>query len=276
MTTAPDKRTATAFDRSWLNLPKGSVYTLDQVLDWMNPLQPQDFQGKSVLEMGCGNGSQMVHVASWNPRLLQGIDLGDSVQAAIDNLERSGFDGWLVDQADLTTYQSEDGFDVVYCIGVLHHLRSPGDGFRAVIRNVKPGGRFHCWVYAKEGNLMVRLLVEPLRRGLSKAPWWFTKYLVATPLAIPVFVYARSLKALRRWFPLLTKLPLSTYFLWIAEREVGFFRHVIFDQLVAPTTHYITRAQIEEWLGSVDELDRSSAYIIQRNGNSWKFGGGVL
>ena len=276
MTTTPDKRTAAAFDTSWLNLPKGSVYSLDQVLDWMDPLKPRDFEGRSVLEMGCGNGSQLVHVASWRPRFLQGIDLGDSVQAAIENLQSSGFASWRVDQADLTTYKSDEGFDVVYCIGVLHHLRSPSDGFRAVIENVKPGGRFHCWVYAKEGNLVVRLLVEPLRRGLSRLPWWFTKYLVATPLAYPMFAYARALKMLKRFVPVIAKLPLSTYFLWIAEREVGFFRHVIFDQLVAPTTHYITRPQIEGWLSSVDNLDRASQYIIQRNGNSWKFGGSVV
>jgi SAM-dependent methyltransferase len=242
----------------------------------MSPLQPGDFEGRSVLEMGCGNGSQMVHVASWRPRLLQGIDLGNSVKAAVKNLEETGFDRWRVDQADLTTYQSEEGFDVVYCIGVLHHLRSPGEGFRAVIRNVRPGGRFHCWVYAKEGNLMVRLLVEPLRRVLSRVPWWFTKYMVAAPLALPMFAYARILKTLRRWVPVVTKLPLSAYFIWIGQREVGFFRHVIFDQLVAPTTHYVTRAQIEEWLSSVDKLDSSSAYVIHRNGNSWKFGGVVV
>lgn len=273
---APDQQTADAFAKSWLDLPDGSVYSYEQFVDWMQPLSRHDFEGKSVLEMGCGNGSQMIHVATWQPRFLQGIDLGDSVRAAISNLERSGFDRWKVEQTDLTTYRSEEGFDVVYCIGVIHHLSAPIEGFRAVVANVKPGGRFHCWVYAREGNLAVRLVVEPLRRVFSRLPWWFTKHVVASPLSYPVFVYAKAVTAARRWVPFVEHLPLSSYFFWISRREIAFFKHVIFDQLVTPTTHYIPKSQIEEWLGSVASLDRKSAYIVFRNGNSWKFGGSLV
>jgi hypothetical protein len=40
----------------------------------------------------------------------------------------------------------------VYCIGVLHHLKTPLDGLRAVIDNVKPGNKFHCWVYEEDDS----------------------------------------------------------------------------------------------------------------------------
>jgi hypothetical protein len=74
---------------------------------------------------------------------------------------------------------------------------------------------------------------------------------------------------------LLEKLSLYDYSLWIAKREFAFFRHVAFDQLVTPQTVYITKAEIKKWLAFYPEIDKASAYITMRNGNSWKFGGGI-
>jgi SAM-dependent methyltransferase len=269
----PDQKAADAFATSWNNLPEGSVYTEDQARDWFEPLTPGDFARKRVLEMGCGNGSLMVYVAHWQPSRLTGVDLGGSVKSARANLQKTGYRKWEVIQADLTTFESP-GFDIVYSIGVLHHLREPQKGFDAVVRNVAPGGRFHCWVYAFEGNAVIRWLVDPIRRVASRLPWWMTKYLVATPLVFPYFLYAKLLESLPRW-RFLAHLPLYEYSLWIAKREFAFFRHVAFDQLVTPQTMYIRRQTLEEWLRSNPRIIPQSAYIQRRNGNSWKFGGQV-
>jgi SAM-dependent methyltransferase len=265
-----DQRTADAFATSWNNLPAGSVYTSEQVADWFAPLAPEDVRGKRVLEMGCGNGSLMVHLLGWSPAQLDGIDLGASVDSARANLEATGRTNWSVRQADLESFAAE-GYDVVYSIGVLHHLKVPRRGFEAVLRNVRPGGRFHGWVYAREGNGIVVFVVDPLRRIASRLPWWFTKYLLATPLVAPYYLYAKALASAPRW-RWLAALPLYEYSLWIARREFAFFRHVAFDQLVTPQTTYLDRATIEEWLAH-PAVEPASAYVIMRNGNSWKFGG---
>lgn len=265
-----DQRTADAFASSWNNLPAGSVYTAEQFDDWLAPLTRGDVVGRTVLELGCGNGSLMAHMIGWQPTRVQGIDLGASVLSARANLAATGATNWSVEQADLTSYDSE-GYDLVYSIGVLHHLQDPALGFDAVLRNVRPGGRFHCWVYAREGNGLVIPVVEPIRRITSHMPWWFTKYLVATPLIVPYYLYAKLLAVLPAW-PWLAKLPLYPYSLWIAKREFGFFRHVAFDQLVTPRTVYIDRATVDGWLGD-PRVDPGSTYLIFRNGNSWKFGG---
>jgi SAM-dependent methyltransferase len=268
-----DQRTADAFATSWNNLPPGSVYTPEQFADWMAPLAAADFQGREVLELGCGNGSLLVHTAGWGPRRLVGVDLGASVQTARANLERAGARYTEIVQADLTTFASP-GFDIVYCIGVLHHLQEPQTGLRAVLRNVRPGGRFHCWVYAREGNGIVVALVDPIRRLASHLPWWFTKYAIATPLTVPFYLYAKALRALVRGAPERWRhAPLRDYCLWIAPREFAFFRHVAFDQLVTPRTVYVRRSEIESWLAQAPEIEPGTSYIIFRNGNSWKFGG---
>lgn len=277
MTTTPsrDARTAEAFATSWNNLPGGSVYTQDQFEDWFAPIGREDVAGKRVLELGCGNASLMVRMASWEPALLTGVDLGDSVRSATANMKAAAPGGaWEVLQGDLTTFRAAspgDGYDLVYCIGVLHHLKDPHVGFESVLENTAPGGRFHCWVYAREGNGIIVHVVDPIRGVTSRLPWWLTKYGVATPLVVPYYLYAKLLAALPR-APFLKKLPLYEYSLWIAKRGFDFFRHVAFDQLVTPQTTYIHRDTVEQWLRD-PRIEPGSSYVIMRNGNSWKFGG---
>lgn len=266
-----DKKTADAFASSWNNLPIGSVYTEDQFADWMQPLGRPEVAGKRVLELGCGSGSLMVHMASWSPAYIEGVDLGDSVVSAEKNLSQLLFKNWKVTKDDLTTFKSS-GFDLVYCIGVLHHLKNPKDGFDSVVRNTAPRGKFHCWVYAREGNGVIVYIVDPIRKISSRLPWWITKYFLATPLVVPFYIYAKLLNLLPK-FSWLARLSLYEYALWISKRGFGFFRHVAFDQLVTPQTAYIPRTTIEAWLQSSPEIDPKSTYIIMRNGNSWKFGG---
>lgn len=270
MSSAIDQRTADAFASSWNNLPEGSVYTVEQFEEWLAPLGRAEAEGRRVLELGCGGGNLLVHMALWHPSVLTGVDLGESVAMAERNLKRTGTSNWSVVKNDLTTYSDASGHDLVYCIGVLHHLKVPRTGFESVLRNTLPDGRFHCWVYAHEGNGIIRWVVDPLRKVASALPWWFTKYAIATPLVIPYFLYAKTLNALR--WPILGGLPLYDYSIWIAQRGFLFFRHVAFDQLVAPQTAYLRRSQVEEWLRD-ERVDPNSAYLIFRNGNSWKFGG---
>jgi SAM-dependent methyltransferase len=254
-----DAQTAAAFANSWNRV--GGVYSDEQFLEWIAPLTPADLEGRDVLELGFGNGSLLAHAAAARPRRLAGIELGDT----IDQARRVAGPAAELHRGDLTTAHL-GSFDVVYCIGVLHHLADPRAGFESVLRHTRPAGRFHCWVYAYEGNAPVRWLVDPLRRVASRLPWWITKYALALPLVIPYFLYAK----LMRRVPLTRRLPLGEYTLWIAREPFRFFHHVAFDQLVTPRTTYLRRATIEAWL---QDARVGGAYIRQRNGNSWIFGG---
>ena len=275
MSTSNDRETAEAFATSWNNLPSGSVYTRAQFEEWAAPLSEADVAGKSVVELGCGNASLLVHAAAWHPANLIGVDLGESVQSARRNMEavsppNAGVN-WEIVQDDILKFDAGEGFDVAYSIGVLHHLKNPEAGFQALLAATKPGGRFHGWVYAQEGNLVIRLIVDPIRKIASHLPWWFTKYCLATPLVVPFYLYAKLLRALPRWSWVNT-LPLYRYALWIAERDFLFFRHVAFDQLVTPQTTYIPAATVRKWLAD-SRVDPDTIYLFFRNGNSWKFGG---
>lgn len=261
-----DKETAAAFSHSWNHI--GSVYTRAQFLDWMAPLDLDQFRGGMILELGFGNGSLLAHTGTFSPSRLSGIELGDTIERTMENLRHLPQEMLDLHRGDLTKLDLGE-FDFVYCIGVLHHLKKPGVGFDAVLRSTRPGGAFHCWVYAREGNGLIRWAVEPLRRLSCHLPWWLTKYAIALPLVVPYFVAARVL----RHIPSITRrLPLGEYTLWIGGAPFSFFRHVAFDQLVTPETVYIDRTTIDSWL-SDPRIDPSSTYVTFRNGNSWKFGG---
>lgn len=264
-----DAGTAAAFATSWNNVGAGSVYTRAQFEDWFLPIDPRGFAGKSVLELGFGNGSLLYHAGSYGPKRLAGVELGDTLETTRRNLRHLPEGMLELHQGDLTQVHL-GGFDYVYCIGVLHHLASPDEGFRAVLRQTRPGGRFHCWVYAEEGNDVVIRIVDPLRRVVSHLPWWLTKYGVALPLTVPYFVYAKTLASLPEGVS--QHAPLGAYSRWIAQRPFDFFRHVAFDQLVTPRTHYIPRSTVDRWLAS-PEVDPKTTYVRRRNGNSWTFGG---
>jgi len=267
---SPDTATAAAFSSSWNTLPLGSVYTLEQIIDWFAPVQLAQLRDKQVLELGCGGGNILTHILKYEPEIAVGVDLGDSVFTAERNLKDIQKANWSIVREDLCSFESK-GFDFVYCIGVLHHLKNPYEGFLSVLRNTKPGGSFHCWVYAHEGNIVIRLLVEPLRWICSKLPWWLTKYGVALPLSALYFLYAKLLSKLP--LKISERFPIGPYSLWIAKREFRFFHHVAFDQLVTPQTIYIKKETIEKWLNQTFLVDQSYSYIVLRNGNSWKFGG---
>ena len=267
-----DHATAAAFASSWNHI--GLVYSREQFLEWFAPLDPASFSGQSVLELGFGNGSLLHHMADYDPARLVGVELGDTLARARELITKVPPGGLDLRQGDLT--QVDVGrFDLVYCIGVLHHLQDPELGFRSVLRHVRPGGAFHCWVYASEGNALIRHVVDPIRGVASRLPWWFTKYGLAFPLVVPYFVYAKLLRALSDAGvseSLLSGLPLRSYTDWISRQPFRFFHHVAFDQLVTPRTVHLPRATVERWLRHPD-VEPGTTYLMFRNGNSWKFGG---
>lgn len=270
-----DYKTAEAFSNSWNNVFSFDPYLDDQIIEWLSPLKNHHFRNKDVLEMGCGSGAILKYIAKSGATLAIGIDLGDSVIAAIENLKNYTNAKVIKDDLMQCRKLKDKRFDIVYCIGVLHHLKEPLKGFHSVLSKTTHGGCFHCWVYAKEGNFIVRSFVEPLRKIVCRLPWFINKYLVALPLSVPFFFYSKFCKFIfstHRLSIVAKYLPMLNYMLWISKRNFAFHHHVAFDQLVTPQTTFISKKEIESWLDD-DRIVKASTYLIHRNGNGWKFGG---
>ena len=131
------------------------------------------FEGKRVLDAGCGTGRHAYLAARFGAREVVAVDLSGAVDAARVNLE--ALDNVHVVQGDLLRLPLRPadrggGFDLIYSIGVLHHLPDPHAGFRSLLPYLRPGGTIAVWLYGYENNGFVRHAVEPLRRVTTKLP----------------------------------------------------------------------------------------------------------
>jgi hypothetical protein len=130
-----------------------------------------------------------------------------------------------------------------------------------MVRTVRPGGLVFAWVYGREGNGLIVRVVDPLRRGIfSRLPRGFLKWAISLPLAALLWPFAA---AARRG----ASVPYAPYFRFLAESGFRYTHGVVFDHLVAPTSHYIRREEFEGWFERAGLVD---VVISRRNENSWR------
>lgn len=128
--------------------------------EWIAPATIENFRGKDVLECGCGGG-QHTRIVAEVAASVTAVDLNTAELARQRN---SGMTNVTFVDADLAAMDLGRQFDVVFCIGVIHHTDDPDRTFANISHHLKPGGRIIVWTYSAEGNALVRWLVEPARK----------------------------------------------------------------------------------------------------------------
>lgn len=123
------------------------------------------FGGKRVLEIGVGQGTDLVQFAQGGAECY-GIDITDAhLILASRNFRLRGL---TVDlrKADATTIPYPDGyFDAVYSFGVLHHIPDAEAVIREIRRVLKPGGEVMLAVYHRHSKDHASLFVRGLLSG---------------------------------------------------------------------------------------------------------------
>jgi SAM-dependent methyltransferase len=230
-------------------------------LDWTLPLREADFAGAVVLDGGCGMGRFAELAASFGAACVVGLDLSESVEVA-QAIARERPNLHVV-QGDVVHPPLARRFDLVYTLGVLHHLPDGEAGFRGLLGCVRPGGRIHVWVYGREGNEWLLRFVDPLRRAVtSRLPLGVLR-VVAWLIAAPLHLGLRLLY--RRRFA--ARLPYAPYLSWLAGFPLRHTHQVVFDHLGAPIAHYYAREQVAGWFARAGLDD---ALLTPRNANSWR------
>ncbi|HVS28993.1 MAG TPA: methyltransferase domain-containing protein [Solirubrobacteraceae bacterium] len=252
------KETAAAFGYSWTRYPKQNPYTEEQWSDWVHPLGPDDFAGRLVLDAGCGLAGFAEYARRWGASEVVAVDLSEAIDAAH---ERLGDEVDLV-QADLHHLPFRSGaFDLAYSIGVLHHLPEPEKGFASVAKMVRPGGQMCAWVYGRENNGWIIHIVDPLRKHLlARLPKAITKWAISLPATVVLWPIVKLAQRFKR-------IPYGEYLRWLGARDFQFVHGVVFDHLVAPTSHYIRGEDFAAWFQRAGLID---VRISARNQNSWR------
>ncbi|MBD1860655.1 MULTISPECIES: bifunctional 2-polyprenyl-6-hydroxyphenol methylase/3-demethylubiquinol 3-O-methyltransferase UbiG [Trichocoleus] len=122
-------------------------------------------QNVRILDAGCGSGVGTEYLVHLNPQAqVVGIDLSAGTLAvAKERCQRSGAD--RVEFHHLSIYdvaQVLGEFDLINCVGVLHHLPDPIRGIQALAPKLAPGGLMHIFVYAELGRWEIQLMQKAI------------------------------------------------------------------------------------------------------------------
>lgn len=268
-------RTARSFGWQWNRFHElGDLATRTaQFFDWAYPLAEQDFAGRFVLDAGCGMGRFAEVVAHFGAADVVAVDIGAAVDVTAQRL--APYSNAHVVQADIHRLpfvrggnEPASGFDVVYCLGVLHHLPVPAAGFHALVEHVRPGGLVAVWVYGRENNDWIIRYINPLRERLFSRMDPASLYHLATFLALGLHPVLKLGYLNSGWL----KLPYGSYLHWLAQYPFRHTHQVVFDHLAPAIAHYVPRQELEQW---VYEARLEEPRITWRNENSWRAVGRV-
>jgi SAM-dependent methyltransferase len=260
--------TAFSFGWEWQHFSQQDEQYADQLLGWLNPVRPDFFKDKVVLDGGCGKGRHSLLAAEWGARDVIGIDLSDAVETAF--AATRGYDNVHIVQGDICRPPFVRAFDYAFSLGVLDHLSDPRLGFNSLASKIKPGGYFSVWAYGAENNRWITQFVTPVRvhftsrvsprtlLHLSKLPTAIV-YLATKLVYGPLKKVGKESIARRLFYgEYLTSL---SRFGWREQHSI------VFDHLVAPTAQYFPRQEFEQlWEG----IHARDTVIGWHNKNSWR------
>lgn len=122
-------------------------------------------QNIRILDAGCGSGVSTEYLVHLNPEAeVVGIDLSAGTLAvARERCQRSGADRVTFHHLSLfDAAQLAGEFDLINCVGVLHHTPDPIRGIQALAQKLAPGGLMHIFVYGALGRWEISLMQKAI------------------------------------------------------------------------------------------------------------------
>ncbi len=123
-----------------------------------------------ILDAGCGTGVGTEYLIMLNPQAeVVAIDISEeALSIAQERCHRSGviansqgkvaFHQLPLEEAETLPGQ----FDLINCVGVLHHLANPIKGIQSLAKKLRPGGLMHIFVYSELGRWEISLMQQAI------------------------------------------------------------------------------------------------------------------
>lgn len=258
--------TAENFGWEWNRFTREDELYAPQFLGWIKPVKSDFFEGKLVLEGGCGKGRHTRLAAEWGAQEIVGIDLSSAVEvayAATKHLPNAH-----IIQADIFKLPLKAKFDYAFSVGVLHHTPDPKAAFVSLASKVKSGGHISAWVYGAENNEWITRFVNPVRESFTSKISQPVLFQLSKLPTLGVFLATklvyRPLDAVAK--PVSEKLFYHDYLSHLGTFGWQEQHHIVFDHLVAPTAFYISKPEFETWW---QDIGAKKVEINWHNQNSW-------
>jgi SAM-dependent methyltransferase len=245
------------FGYSWQNYCDILPEHEEQFARWTAPLKREDWKGVDFLDVGCGIGRNSYWPMLYGARGGLAIDVDDrTLTAARKNL--SGFESLEVRFQSVYELDEKSRFDIVYSIGVVHHLEFPELAVGKMVAAARSGGTVLLWLYGYENNEWIVRAADPLRKAL------FSKM----PLGL---VHAMSLPLASGLWLLLKAGFTPIEFLRLARRfTFPHLRAIVFDQMIPKIARYYRR---DEAAALLEQAGLENIQVIWVNEMSWAVSG---
>ena len=222
----------------------------EQFKKWIFPLAIEQLKGKVILDAGCGMGRNSYWCLKYGAKKLVAFDFDiRTVNSAKRTLK--GFLNARVEYRSIYDIDYKDKFDIVICIGVLHHLDRPKDAIKKLKSVLKQDGTLLVWVYGYENNERLILLLSLVKSLTSRLPIFFT-HMIGFYASMPLFVYLRLAS------------PRGEYLRLMKKFSFYHVHSIVFDQLLPRIARYYKKGQALDLL-----RDMQNVRISHTNNNSW-------
>ena len=263
------QKTSNFFEKDWRFFDTNNKIFEELLPSYISPLTLDSFREKFILEAGCGSGRNLIMAAKAGAKEVIGIDISGSVKIAYEKTK--DYPNIHIIQADILKLSFKAIFDIIFSVGVLHHLPNPEKGFLELVNYLKNGGIMAISVYSKENNEWIVKYLNPIRKNiLSKMPDTFSLFIAFIAAGLTYPIIKLLYKPLNE--SVLTKQWAKNHlfyndFLYLLS-QLGFKLTwgQFWDQLTAPTAFYISKNQIETWYEKAGLGDISLEW---RNRNCW-------
>ena len=242
------------FGSNWKKFRNFDTIYEDQFLEWILPFQKNDLKNKKILDAGCGIGRNTFYCIKYGAKQVHSFDIEEStVNIATENLKN--FKNAYIFKDSIFTQEkiSDESFDLVMSIGVIHHLSDPKLAVTKLFNKVKKDGMLLVWVYGYEGNEILIKLLNTLRLFTTRLPYKFVA-------AIGKF-FALLLYWILKFYP--TK---SKYWTRAKKMSLYVLEQIIIDQLIPKIANYYKE---DELIEIYKHISYKNIQINHCNKNSW-------
>jgi len=213
----------------------------------------EDWTGKRFLDVGCGMGRNSLWPMKYGATSGVAVDIDDRTLAAAQGT-LAAYSNVQVAKYSAYALPGTDAFDIVFSIGVIHHLEFPATALDAMVKAAKVGGTVAIWVYGRENNGWILWALDPARKIL------FSRLPVAWVNAISLFPAALL------WLLLRCGFACSEYLRLLRTLSFWHLRSIVFDQLMPRISNYWRKDQVEAMMVAAGLRDIELAHV---NGMSW-------
>jgi 2-polyprenyl-3-methyl-5-hydroxy-6-metoxy-1,4-benzoquinol methylase len=221
------------FGYEWSNYAEMLPEYEEQFRGWTPSMQPEEWRGVSFVDAGCGMGRN----SYWPMRYgaARGLSI-DVDHRSLDSARRTlaPYPDATVRELSIYDLEASGDYDVVFSIGVIHHLEHPDAALRAMTAAAKPGGRVLIWVYGLENNRWIVYLLTPIRKLLlSRLPPGLVHHASLYPSAL-------------LWTLLHLGCGRIQYFRLLRRLSFRHLRSIVFDQMLPKIAHYWSKTEVHQ------------------------------